>query len=301
MKHSLFNLSRLPALRNRITRASHAKNVQKKSWLKSKLGDRYSEIGRDKRYSPTTLKRSSTKDSQRQIKEPEFKLKDFLVSSDASSPLPIIPGDITETLKLRSLRIKDSKKDEVVKSGIRMQKTVVKKEVERILSIKNDTVPKIIKKSGTFGNVTTTTSNGPYYAFNLEPDQLDLLLKKTSLAAAKKSNRDENSNDKAQAECLRRIISLENGSGVSFKKFNRQRIIELLGSEPFDTGSSQVQAGMFTLRIQRFKEHLEKNPKDNSMKRQLDLFTSKRVKILRHLRKKVINYLIYFLEFTTVC
>lgn len=287
MKATVIALSRFPPLQNRISRASNAKNLQKISWLKSKLGDRYSEIGRDKRFSPATLKRSSTSGSQRLVKDPEFKLKDYLVDSSNPTPLPIVPGNITETLKFRSLLKSESSKKKSSRTGIRMEQNISKTVIEKNLSLQKDVVPKTIKKSGTIDHVTTTSAIGPYYAYNLEPEHLDFLFNKTTLATSLKSMPGINSDSNTRAECIRRIISLENGNGDLFKKFNRQRIIELLGNEPFDTGSSQVQAGMFTLRIQRFKEHLQKNPKDNSMKRQLELYTSKRVKILRHLRKQV--------------
>jgi ribosomal protein S15 len=292
-------LSRLPPLQNRITKAANAKTMQKIAWLKTKLGDRYAEIGRDKRYSPTTLKRSSTSLSQRPVIEPEFKLKQYLVDVNNPNPLPIVPGDITETLKLRSLANPTEIKKENVKTGIRMEQKVSQETVERNLSLPDQVVPKIVKKYGTFDAVTTTSSQGPYYAYSLEPEDVDFVLKKTPLASAIKSKVEINS-ENSRAECIRRIISLDNGNGPLFKKFNRQRIVELLGNEPFDTGSSQVQAGMFTLRIEKYKEHLKHNPKDNAMRRHLELFNSKRVKILRHLRRRVcLTFLI--IEFTIIC
>jgi ribosomal protein S15 len=294
MKATVAVLSRLPPLQNRITKAANAKTMQKIGYLKTKLGDRYAEIGRDKRFSPTTLKRSSTSLSQRPIIDPEFKLKDYLVDVNNPSPLPIVPGDITETLKNRSLAKTEEIKKQNVKTGIRMEQKISQETVERNLSMQGEVVPKIVKKNGTFDAVTTTSSQGPYYAYNLEPEDVDFVLKKAPLASAIKSKVGINSDENSRAECIRRIISLDNGNGILFKKFNRQRIVELLGNEPFDTGSSQVQAGMFTLRIEKYKEHLKNNPKDNAMRRHLELFNSKRVKILRHLRRRVcLTFLIY--------
>ena len=88
-------MSRYPSLTNRITRAAHANNVQKIEYLKSKLGDRYSRIGRDKRVSPSTTKRSSTFEPQKPV---QFKLKEFLMDRNNLDPIPIVPGDITSTL-----------------------------------------------------------------------------------------------------------------------------------------------------------------------------------------------------------
>ena len=273
--------------------------MQKIGWLKTTLGDRYAEIGRDKRYSPATLKRSSTSSSQKPVVEPQFKLKEYLVDVNNPNPLPIVPGDITETLKMRSSLKTESIKSQTTKVGIRMEQKVSETAVERNLCLEGNVVPKIVKKYGTFDAVTTTSSHGPYYAFNLEPEEIDFVLKKAPLAVSIKSNSGLDS-ENSRAECIRRIMSLDNGNGNLFKKFNRQRIVELMGNEPFDTGSSQVQAGMFTLKIEKYKEHLKNNPKDNDMKRQLELINSKRVKILRHLRRRV-RFMLLIIEFTAVC
>ncbi|KAJ3101314.1 hypothetical protein HDU96_010055 [Phlyctochytrium bullatum] len=89
-----------------------------------------------------------------------------------------------------------------------------------------------------------------------------------------------------QTEMLRRIVSLENSGMKGIRKYNRLRLVELFGRRVFDTGSPEVQAALFTEKIESIRSHLSKFPKDMSTKRVLQATISKRTSILKYLRRK---------------
>ncbi|KAI9352190.1 hypothetical protein BDR26DRAFT_929645 [Obelidium mucronatum] len=88
------------------------------------------------------------------------------------------------------------------------------------------------------------------------------------------------------AELLRRQISLENASMKEINKFNTLRVVQIFGRKEYDTGSPEVQAAVFTVKINAMLHHLAKFKKDKSSKRQLQAILSKRDGILKYLRSK---------------
>ncbi|KAJ3384803.1 hypothetical protein HDU84_002642 [Entophlyctis sp. JEL0112] len=88
------------------------------------------------------------------------------------------------------------------------------------------------------------------------------------------------------AELLRRQISLENASQSQINKNNKKRIMEIFGRKEFDTGSPEVQAAVFTIKIKAMEQHLNAARKDKSSKRRLQAVVSKRASILKYLRRK---------------
>ncbi|KAJ3211809.1 hypothetical protein HDU67_004283 [Dinochytrium kinnereticum] len=89
-----------------------------------------------------------------------------------------------------------------------------------------------------------------------------------------------------QAEMVRRLTALENSGMKGTHRWNRARMVEVFGRRPFDTGSPEVQAAIFTVKIEAMKSHLEKFRKDMSTKRQLQKVLSKRTNMLKYLRRK---------------
>ncbi|KAJ3009610.1 UNVERIFIED_CONTAM: hypothetical protein HDU68_002585, partial [Siphonaria sp. JEL0065] len=87
------------------------------------------------------------------------------------------------------------------------------------------------------------------------------------------------------AELLRRQISLENASQQQKNAFNRRRVVEIFGRKQFDTGSPEVQAAVFTVKINAMQQHLTQFKKDKSSKRQLQAIQSKRDRVLKYLRR----------------
>ncbi|KAJ3270852.1 hypothetical protein HK104_004848 [Borealophlyctis nickersoniae] len=84
---------------------------------------------------------------------------------------------------------------------------------------------------------------------------------------------------------VRRIISLENAGLKELGKFNKRRLRELFGRTIQDTGSPEVQAALFTLRIQSLMHHRTVTKQKGEAKRALEVYTSKRSKILKYLRR----------------
>ncbi|TPX33589.1 hypothetical protein SmJEL517_g03509 [Synchytrium microbalum] len=128
----------------------------------------------------------------------------------------------------------------------------------------------------------------PFYAYNLTPQDVSLLLNDTPLATKElvtqpldvtRPNVDE------RAEIVRRLIALENQDAQGIRKFNIRRCMEMFGKRVGDSGSSDVQAAIATVRIHAMQDHLEKCKKDIGTKRALQAWVSKREKMLKYLRR----------------
>ncbi|TPX48820.1 hypothetical protein SeMB42_g02830 [Synchytrium endobioticum] len=137
-----------------------------------------------------------------------------------------------------------------------------------------------------------STLKPPFYAYNLTPSDITLLLKETPLATELYDKGLEcrtvpnRSSLSERAEMVRRLISLDNANSKSLKQFNVKRCIEMFGKHVGDCGSADVQAAIFTVRIHAMEEHLKgEGKKDMASKRQLQVWKSKRVGILRYLRR----------------
>ncbi|KAJ3231740.1 ribosomal protein S15 [Chytriomyces hyalinus] len=88
------------------------------------------------------------------------------------------------------------------------------------------------------------------------------------------------------AELVRRQITLENASHKEITKFNVARMLQLFGRSEFDTGSSEAQAAVLTVKVNAMREHLETFRKDMSTKRRLQAVLAKRATVLKYLRRK---------------
>jgi len=307
---SILQLSRYPPLHLRISRSAHEQNLKKMAQLKRKLGDRYAVIGRDKRTSPTTYKRSSTSASQRPPIPPPQRLLDLLATQDQAPVVNIIPGNLDQTLQelkladeqkqLDSKEMDSEKKSTSVRlPSLNQEKMESISDATTILQLPTKSYSPLIQRKA-FGEkaVPCSSVQGPFYNYHLEASQLEFLFKDTPRALKMNGNKvlDELSTEDEQAEMVRRIVALENASGRQRMRFNLNRMVELLGREPHDTGSPEVQgkhdrikfeAGIFSARIQVYQDHLTKNPKDTQMKRRMEIVSSKRVRILKYLRRKV--------------
>ncbi|KAL7750786.1 hypothetical protein RI367_003743 [Sorochytrium milnesiophthora] len=88
-----------------------------------------------------------------------------------------------------------------------------------------------------------------------------------------------------QMEAMRRILTLGNANGKMAKHWNMQRAIELFKRREGDTGSSEVQIAVLSVKIQHLTEHLAKHKKDLHSSRGLMLLKSKRDRLLRYLKR----------------
>ncbi|KND03291.1 ribosomal protein S15 [Spizellomyces punctatus DAOM BR117] len=302
--------TRIPALQVRISKKSWEKNQKKIANLQQRLGDKYAEIGRDKRRSPTTTTRSSTAVSQAQpTPPPESKLLPFLATPEKPHPEPIVSGSLKDTLATaeeRSQRAAEEAREQGA-DGVSEQERAgsirmpslrttgqedVKKEMKLPANVA-DIIPErtpialrgVAQPEGV-EEIPLPAASGPYYAHGLTPSEAELLfvdaprLAKTSLKGQLSADMAE-----PKAEMLRRILSLENANRSQITKFNTERCVQLFGRMPHDTGSPEVQAAIFTVRIQAMTDHLKSHRKDVSTKRQLEKWVSKRMKILKYLRR----------------
>lgn len=66
----------------------------------------------------------------------------------------------------------------------------------------------------------------------------------------------------------------------------KAKIISSLGAHKKDTGSAEVQVGIFTAQIKTLTEHLKIHKKDNHSRRGLLMMVGKRRSLLTYLSKK---------------
>ncbi|WP_185850922.1 30S ribosomal protein S15 [Blattabacterium cuenoti] len=72
-------------------------------------------------------------------------------------------------------------------------------------------------------------------------------------------------------------------------KDKKKEIFKTYGSSVLDTGASEVQIALFTLRINHLSNHLKKNKKDFNTEKSLVRLVGKRKKLLKYIEKKNIN------------
>jgi small subunit ribosomal protein S15 len=82
-------------------------------------------------------------------------------------------------------------------------------------------------------------------------------------------------------EVVRRALSTRTGSISAVRKFRTAELVARFGAGEADTGSSRVQIAVLSDSIARLSSHLSKNAHDTHAKRQLQILTSRRRKLLR--------------------
>ena len=286
-------MSRFPALQTRISRKAHEKNLQRIAQLKASLGDKYKPLGREKRRSPYTERRSPSKPSQPPPPvEREALMTPLMVSRSNLRPLDL---NLESSLPLKE-RIKaiaaiastntttaattDEKERVIV--GIRSRPAFKAQEAAAIreLRLSQAALPKL----GTDPQSSAEPSSGPFYTFGCKPSEMHQLLHETPTVMVQEGTMPDKALE--QAELVRRILSVDNASDASILKLNIARAIQLFQRFPADIGSPEVQAAVFSVRIQAMKKHMSANPKDMNTKQQLQRWTSKRTKMLQYLRRK---------------
>ena len=69
----------------------------------------------------------------------------------------------------------------------------------------------------------------------------------------------------------------------------KKNIFKEHGKSEFDSGSTEAQVALFTMKIQHLTEHLKKNKKDMVTERSLVIMVGKRRKLLDYLKSKEIQ------------
>ncbi|KAG5513269.1 hypothetical protein PMAC_001639 [Pneumocystis sp. 'macacae'] len=89
-----------------------------------------------------------------------------------------------------------------------------------------------------------------------------------------------------KAEVIKRIMSLKNSNNKAIQLQNIFMAIQQFKQHESDTGSPEVQAAIFTVRIHYLNFHLSFHHKDKNTFRALRHLVHKRQKILKYLRKE---------------
>ena len=69
-------------------------------------------------------------------------------------------------------------------------------------------------------------------------------------------------------------------------KEEKQKVIKEFARFPGDTGSTEVQVALLTLRINRLSEHLKVHKKDHHSHRRLLMMVGQRRRLLRYLQRE---------------
>jgi len=73
---------------------------------------------------------------------------------------------------------------------------------------------------------------------------------------------------------------------MALTKEEKQKAIEGSRRDEKDTGSSEVQIALLTVKINKLSEHMKKNPHDYSSKRGMDICIAHRKNLLRYLKRE---------------
>lgn len=92
-----------------------------------------------------------------------------------------------------------------------------------------------------------------------------------------------------QMENTQKIIGLQTANAQGIKRYNIQTAIRMLGRSEGDTGSSEVQAAVWTVKIRDLERHFETHRKDRHNRRAYRKLIHKRARILKYLKTQDIT------------
>ncbi|KAJ1909801.1 hypothetical protein IWQ60_010980 [Tieghemiomyces parasiticus] len=136
--------------------------------------------------------------------------------------------------------------------------------------------------------LTDTAEPVPKLILGLQEDDKKFLLEtipEVQLSFKKVGSEDEIPSTFSAVENIHKSLSLSNAGSPDITKWNKQVAIRTFGRKEGDSGSSEVQAAIWTIRINNLKQHLIKNPKDRYNNRRYTMLQHKRAKILRYLKR----------------
>ncbi|KAJ2556447.1 hypothetical protein EV175_001993 [Coemansia sp. RSA 1933] len=155
------------------------------------------------------------------------------------------------------------------------------------------------KSSGTTTNRTFDAglkrkADSGNYAFLVSPQDMDLISEVAPKAASGVDSafgpsimtEAINKNGEIQADIVRRIAALDNANAKAVTKHNINKAVERFGRSDGDSGSPEVQAAVWTIRLNSLEEHLRANNKDHQNRRTYALLLHKRAKILKYLKRQ---------------
>ncbi|KAJ1983484.1 hypothetical protein H4R34_001245 [Dimargaris verticillata] len=130
---------------------------------------------------------------------------------------------------------------------------------------------------------------GPKLSKRLDTKDERFLLNTIPLVTASRSKltpEEDLSKANAAVNQVHKVLDLHNAGSPEIFKWNTQLAIRTFGRKENDTGSPEVQAAIWTLRINSLQEHLKKNPKDKYSCRRYTILQHKRAGILRYLKRQ---------------
>ncbi|KAI9591987.1 hypothetical protein BDF19DRAFT_243450 [Syncephalis fuscata] len=135
---------------------------------------------------------------------------------------------------------------------------------------------------------TTSTSTPILIQHQITPDEYRLVTE--DLAATISDSSTTWAKDKSlanqQAEQIRRIIGINTASAKELVKWNTRNAVDTFSRKQADTGSPEVQAAVWTVRIRNLERHMEGHRKDVHNRRTYRMLIHKRAKMLRYLKRE---------------
>ncbi|KAJ2778539.1 hypothetical protein H4R18_004536 [Coemansia javaensis] len=146
---------------------------------------------------------------------------------------------------------------------------------------------------GSGGGVRRTADSGKY-ACHVQPDEIRLVTEVAPKAMAGSSSAfgaylmgDAASGDPGvQSDIVRRIVALENSSAKGVLRYNVRQAVAAFGRTDGDSGSPEVQAAVWTVRINQLEDHLRAHRKDHQNRRAYTMLLHRRAKMLKYLRRE---------------
>ncbi|KAJ2644206.1 hypothetical protein GGF44_000752 [Coemansia sp. RSA 1694] len=89
-----------------------------------------------------------------------------------------------------------------------------------------------------------------------------------------------------QADIVRRVVSLDNANSSAIMHYNISNAVKTFGRSEGDSGSPEVQAAVWTVRINNLEEHLRGHNKDHHNRRSYTKLLHKRAKMLKYLKRE---------------
>ncbi|KAJ2768531.1 hypothetical protein IWQ56_002901 [Coemansia nantahalensis] len=147
--------------------------------------------------------------------------------------------------------------------------------------------------SGTGSSVKRLADSGKY-ACSVRPSEIQLITHVAPKALAAADNTYSNylvsdmasGNPTVQSDIVRRIVALENSSAKGVVQYNTRMAVAAFGRSAGDSGSPEVQAAVWTVRINQLEDHLRAHRKDHQNRRAYTMLLHKRAKMLKYLRRE---------------
>lgn len=148
-------------------------------------------------------------------------------------------------------------------------------------------------KKNTDGSLKRTANSG-HYIGDVSKPQVDLVTEiapkasmdvSTSYGSHIMPDMAANSAN-IQADIVRRVMSLDNANSNAVMHYNIAHAVDTFGRTDSDSGSAEVQAAVWTVRINNLEEHLREHRKDHHNRRSYTLLLHKRAKMLKYLKRE---------------